>query len=109
MKNIALLILLLPAHAFATSGVNVRDFGAKGDGITDDRSAIQQALDAGAGHEVFFPVGTYLLSPDPGNLWCLRASAGTELRGEDRAGTKLIMAPQQPASIPLIRVENAPD
>jgi hypothetical protein len=108
MKKFALMILLFPAQAFATSAVNVRDFGATGNGITDDRVAIQAALDAGAGHEVFFPVGTYLLSHLPGDFSCIRVPAGTTLRGADRAGTMLIMAPGQPESVQLIRVEGAP-
>lgn len=43
--------------------VNVRDFGAKGDGTTDDTAAIQAALDSGSKH-VFFPMGDYLLHSD---------------------------------------------
>ena len=39
--------------------VSVKDFGAVGDGVTDDASAIQAALDASA--TVFFPVGNYLI------------------------------------------------
>ncbi len=37
---------------------NVKDFGAKGDGISKDTEAIQQAIDAGG--MVLFPPGTYL-------------------------------------------------
>jgi hypothetical protein len=37
--------------------VSVRDFGAVGNGITDDTGAIQDALDTGK--SVFFPEGTY--------------------------------------------------
>jgi hypothetical protein len=41
----------------------VREFGAKGDGATNDRAAIQAALDAAQpGAAVYFPAGTYLLA-----------------------------------------------
>lgn len=40
--------------------VSVKDFGAVGDGIADDTSAIQAAIDSSAsGIEVFLPPGTY--------------------------------------------------
>jgi len=42
--------------------VSVKDFGAVGDGATDDTDKIQAAIDAGAGKTVFFPTGTYLIS-----------------------------------------------
>jgi hypothetical protein len=42
--------------------VNVKDFGAKGDGVTDDTVAIQAALDVGGGKLVFFPDGVYIVS-----------------------------------------------
>lgn len=44
---------------------NVLDFGAKGDGVTDDTAAIQQAIDAAAaagGGQVYVPPGTFIVS-----------------------------------------------
>lgn len=41
---------------------NVKDFGALGDGTTDDGPSITAALTAAAGHTLIFPVGTYATS-----------------------------------------------
>ena len=43
--------------------LNVRDFGARGDAITDDTASFQRALDdAGkTGNRVFVPSGRYLI------------------------------------------------
>jgi hypothetical protein len=41
--------------------VSVKDYGAVGDGVTDDTAAIQAALNNGA-KNVFFPAGNYLTS-----------------------------------------------
>jgi hypothetical protein len=48
----------------ATSGVrNVRNYGATGNGSTDDTAAIQKALDAAvSGDSIYFPTGTYHIS-----------------------------------------------
>jgi hypothetical protein len=40
--------------------VSVKDFGAVGDGVTDDTAAIQAAIDSGA-KEVVFPAGSYVV------------------------------------------------
>ena len=45
--------------------VNVKDFGAVGDGVTDDTQAIRDAIDAGS--EIYFPAGSYYCAVD-GNI-----------------------------------------
>lgn len=45
--------------------VDVRDYGAKGDGVTDDRAAFQLADAAAAGGQVLVPAGSYYIG---GNL-----------------------------------------
>jgi hypothetical protein len=45
--------------------ISVKDFGAVGDGVTDDTTAIQAAIDSQylkGGGTVWFPTGTYLVS-----------------------------------------------
>lgn len=42
--------------------VSVKDFGAVGDGVTDDTAAIQAALTAAAGRVVHVPAGTYVVT-----------------------------------------------
>jgi Pectate lyase superfamily protein len=65
--GVAALSLADPEHALAANAadyVSVTDVahGARGDGVTNDRAAIQSACDAAAeagGGAVFFPAGTY--------------------------------------------------
>lgn len=46
--------------------ISVKDFGATGDGITDDYSGIQGALNSiRNGGELYFPKGTYLIKEAP--------------------------------------------
>ena len=44
----------------STDFVSVKDYGAVGDGVTDDTAAIQAALTVGG--YIFFPAGNYLIS-----------------------------------------------
>lgn len=60
---------------------NVKDFGAAGDGITDDTAAIRGALDTG--RSVFFPKGTYLVNGS------LSITASQKIIGSGR-GTTII-------------------
>ena len=42
--------------------ISVKDYGAKGDGLTDDHEAIQNAINNNPGKAIFFDAGTYLVS-----------------------------------------------
>jgi hypothetical protein len=61
----------------APPSLNVHDFGAKGDGVTDDTQAINQALQAAHDQQanVYFPSGTYLCNTpgSDGNILNLHA------------------------------------
>ena len=77
--------------------ISVKDFGATGDGITDDYVAVQAAIDYAASIEstVYFPNGTYLVSvgitvPIGANIY----SAGSAvLKADDQIITTLTIAP----------------
>ena len=75
---------------------NVQNFGAKGDGITDDTAAIQSAIDAAAaagGGQVYMPTGTYIVSggeePSDG---CLMLKSNVYLYGDGMGETTVKVA-----------------
>lgn len=75
---------------------NVQNFGAKGDGITDDTAAIQSAIDAAAaagGGQVYMPTGTYIVSggeePSDG---CLMLKSNVYLYGDGMGATTVQVA-----------------
>lgn len=83
---------------------SVKDFGATGDGTTDDRKAIQAAIDDVAGHGggvVYFPVGIYSVSiytPSPGQFpWprALTIRPNVKLQGENWGSSLIKLANNQ--------------
>ncbi|NAS10735.1 glycoside hydrolase family 28 protein [Poritiphilus flavus] len=77
MKIRTSLFLFLVAHCIHAQHIDVKDFGAKGDGFTDDTQAIQTAIDsASARHKkLIFSEGQYLT----GMIW-LRSNLEIELQ-----------------------------
>jgi hypothetical protein len=70
---------------------NVLAYGAKGDGTTDDRAAIQAAINAANGGSIFLPGGhTYLLYNTTGQQYALRITqSGTSIHGVPTSVLKL--------------------
>jgi len=71
--------------------ISVKDYGATGDGTTNDTTFIQAALDANAGKSVYFPLGTYRTTSR------LIVAANTTLIGDDRKAVIDV----QPAHAPI--------
>ena len=76
---------------FVTKGesaaINVRDFGAVGDGKTDDTVAVQTAINClPRGGRLYFPKGTYLVSP-----LCLKSHITLEIP----EGARLLGSPDR--------------
>ena len=71
---------------------NVQDFGARGDGVTNDVQSIQAAFDAAAakprGGEVWFPPGTYRLDV---SFALLRPRSNVTVRGAGRGRTVIVI------------------
>ena len=78
-------------HRFSTksesAAVNVRDFGAVGDGVQDDTTAIQSAINClPRGGRLYFPVGTYLTAP-----LCLKSHITLDIP----EGAKILASPDK--------------
>ena len=65
--------------------VDVRDYGAKGDGIMDDTTSIQEAADSlsDTGGTVFLPIGTY-------NITSVTLPSDVSLVGMDKKSCQLV-------------------
>jgi hypothetical protein len=76
--------------------VSVKDFGAVGDGVTDDTAAIQAAINASP--RVFLPAGVYVVSAVTG----LVVKTGTSLIGSGKNKTILLASAGGGTSAQLI-------
>jgi parallel beta-helix repeat protein len=73
--------------------ISAKNFGAIGDGVTDDTVALQAALTAAAGKTLYIPQGTYKTSAT------LNVSAGTFVKG-DIGESKIDVQPANPPTPP---------
>ncbi|PVZ13686.1 MULTISPECIES: M10 family metallopeptidase C-terminal domain-containing protein [unclassified Pseudomonas] len=83
---------------------NVRDYGAVGDGVTDDTAAIQAAISAAGAAidsadeildaQIYLPEGTYIVSgnPDRSAGSCLQLSSRMTLSGDGAGSTSIKLA-----------------
>lgn len=88
---------------------NVKHYGVKGDGATDDRAAIEAALAASAalGAICYFPPGTYLVDRSGANSWCIDVAANDVVIGGERGKSLLKMKSGQPnVSISILRAND---
>ena len=81
--------------------VSVKEFGATGDGTTDDTEAILKAITAAPGKVIFFPAGKYVITK-----FLPITLSGTVLQGAGTALTTLLMPVPMNTIIP--RVYNNP-
>ena len=86
---------LTKAHNRMIEGapINVLDYGAKGDGVTDDSAAIQAAIDAAGNNsslrvEVYIPAGQYIINTPL--FVTTSGKAAVKIRGAQQYRSRLI-------------------
>lgn len=85
--------------------ISVKDFGAVGDGIVDDTTALQTAITYGATNKIgiYVPCGTYLC--DTLNVPNNTINNGFTIVGSNVAGT--ILQKKSADSLPLLKINNS--
>jgi pectate lyase-like protein len=92
--------------------ISVKDYGAVGDGTTDDTTAIQAALTAATNKVLYFPDGTYRLTSTlvaaSGNAqhWHGQHAISTILRWEGSGGPIISFAVDTKPHLSQIRIDN---
>lgn len=87
--------VLRTIRARLRDSVSVKDFGATGDGVTDDTETITAAIDAvyaAGGGAVFFPRGTYLVSDIDADDVAVLVKTGVELVGAGKYASTIKLA-----------------
>lgn len=91
--------------------LDVKCFGAVGDGVTDDSVAIRNAITAAAMtcRAVFFSPGTYLVSSDGTNAYCIAPPSGMTFCGVGGGASVVKMDVNQPAQTRIFSLINVSD
>ena len=95
--------------SYAVINITEAPYSATGDGVTDDRAAIQSALDAAAtsGEAVFIPAGTYLFGRSPSVTFGLNVPANVTIFGVRGKSVLKQMPGMTSTALPMIRVTDA--
>lgn len=86
-----------------SSSCSAADFGARGDGVTDDRLALQAAIYACA--DIVIPPGHYLVTRASWQPFDLHVPGGRRVTGAGRDATTLVQAAGQGPSVRLLHVD----
>lgn len=92
----------LVAELIIDTEVNVLQFGAKGNGETDDTQCIQCALDVA--HHIYIPAGTYILTCDTKTNAALNISSDSSIRMDE--ATILSLKTQNSYSYSILKLKN---
>lgn len=86
--------------------ISVKDFGAVGNGTTNDTAAIQAAFDAGYASQktVYLPAGSYAVT-DSAALGYALINRGVSVIGEGTFYSQIVPLPSMPAGSDFIRVQ----
>uniref|UniRef100_UPI003A8988CE glycosyl hydrolase family 28-related protein n=1 Tax=Kitasatospora sp. SC0581 TaxID=3394360 RepID=UPI003A8988CE len=83
---------------------NVKRFGAKGDGKTNDTKAIQKAINAidkDKGGVIYFPTGNYLIK----SSLVIKKKRKIEMKGDGMSSViRAVGSKQKPVTFPLVTI-----
>ncbi len=87
--------------------VSVKDFGAVGDGVTNDYTAFSNALAAASGKRLEIPAGTYLIEFTGGTA-CFTPPTNIVIEGDGDTNTTITFAPTDSATLSrCFQIDNA--